>query len=63
MNHSSQFLKKVLVIYVIANLAVMALKTFTPLGQNGIFDLLSFIILSIFTIYLLYLLIKMSKKL
>ncbi|QAT20221.1 hypothetical protein EQZ51_01475 [Pediococcus acidilactici] len=63
MRHGSQFLKKILIIYIVANLIVMALKAFTPLGQNSIFNLLAFVILSIFTVYLLYLLIKMGKKL
>ncbi|WP_241234459.1 hypothetical protein [Pediococcus acidilactici] len=63
MGHGSQFLKKILIIYIVANLIVMALKAFTPLGQISIFNLLAFVILSIFTVYLLYLLIKMGKKL
>ncbi|GAC45758.1 conserved hypothetical protein [Pediococcus acidilactici NGRI 0510Q] len=63
MGHGSQFFKKILIIYIVANLIVMALKAFTPLGQNSIFNLLAFVILSIFTVYLLYLLIKMGKKL
>ncbi|WP_235018477.1 hypothetical protein [Pediococcus acidilactici] len=56
-------MKKILIIYIVANLIVMALKAFTPLGQNSIFNLLAFVILSIFTVYLLYLLIKIGKKL
>ena len=51
MGHGSQFLKKILIIYIVANLIVMALKAFTPLGQNSIFNLLAFVILSIFTVY------------